>query len=479
MTTELATETEATPRRRRTFGLVLRALQVRLRFIVVLIVAFVVAGQWEVLRNHWEKLTRVLAGGRGHAPAVSAGTEYFCPMDPGVVSEWPGKCGICNMALVRRQVGDAAPLPSGALARMQFTPYRVQLAGIRTTPVAYEPLAREVSLVGVVTDGTPPAIEAELYERDRQYVFEGQTAELVPIGAMGQPPLVGKVLALIAGRRRAVIEVDDTGQALAPGMAVEARIRRPVAELEPFRSLPSDPPRIRKGELRALYLCPEHPEVVADARGRCPVDHKNDLERQALLDNQRVAWWCPMHPKVTADRAGAQCSACGGMALVPRVVTYRPRGQVLVVPESAVVDTGTRTVVFVERMPGMYDGVEVGLGPRCGDLYPVAKGLEPGQRVATAGAFLIDAETRLNPSLAASYFGSGRTSRSDEAKSEPASVLSGLSVEDQALAAKQKVCPVTGKPLGSMGTPVRVVVAGKTVLVCCEGCEERLRKKVP
>jgi YHS domain-containing protein len=184
-----------------------------------------------------------------------------------------------------------------------------------------------------------------------------------------------------------------------------------------------------------------------------------------MLANQRVGWWCPMHPGVVADRPGGHCRECGGMALVPRVVTYRPAGQVLSVPESAVVDTGTRAVVFVERMPGMFDGVEVVLGPRCGESYPVIKGLEPGQRVATAGAFLIDAETRLNPSVAAAYFGSGRGSRTEEAVERPAPRET-----------TQTVCPVTGKPLGSMGAPVRVVVAGRTVLICCEGCEEKLRK---
>ena len=93
------------------------------------------------------------------------------------------------------------------------------------------------------------------------------------------------------------------------------------------------------------------------------------------------------------------------------MISYRPAGQVLAVPASAVVDAGLRKVVFVESMPGMFDGVEVVLGARCGDLYPVVRGLEAGQRVAIAGAFLLDAETRLNPSLAAGYFGAGRGER--------------------------------------------------------------------
>jgi Cu(I)/Ag(I) efflux system membrane fusion protein len=67
------------------------------------------------------------------------------------------------------------------------------------------------------------------------------------------------------------------------------------------------------------------------------------------------------------------------------------------VPEAAVVDTGTNTIVYVEVAPGMFEGRTVVIGPRTGDHYPVLRGLTPGERVVAAGAFLIDAETRLNP----------------------------------------------------------------------------------
>jgi multidrug efflux pump subunit AcrA (membrane-fusion protein) len=77
----------------------------------------------------------------------------------------------------------------------------------------------------------------------------------------------------------------------------------------------------------------------------------------------------------------------------------------LVVPDRAVIDTGDRKIVYVARGEGLFDGVEVKLGPRSGRYYPVIEGLLPGDRVAAAGAFLIDAETRLNPAASAAYFG--------------------------------------------------------------------------
>jgi len=74
-----------------------------------------------------------------------------------------------------------------------------------------------------------------------------------------------------------------------------------------------------------------------------------------------------------------------------------PSDAVLSVPESAVIDTGSRQVVYVETRPGLFEGREVTLGPRSGGDFPVLAGLFPGDRVAAAGAFLIDAESRLNP----------------------------------------------------------------------------------
>lgn len=447
--------------------LAVRTLQVRLRFIVILAAAFVVAGQWDTLRNYWDHWTGELVKGGASSRSVPPNIEYFCPMDPVVVSMKPGKCDICNMALVRRKIGEMAPLPSGVLARMQLSPYRVQLAGIQTAPADYRPTAHEVTLTGVVRDDG--LVECRVSEHDRPFIVVGQAADITLDDGERQPGAKGKVTGLDTdphgARTIAMIRLEESGRAFPPGTRVFATVRRPVAELEPFRSLPSDPPPLVKGDLLAVYVCPQHPEVLATDRGRCPVDRNDELQRLALLDNQRVGWWCPMHPNVTAKYAGTSCEACGGMKLVPRVVTYRPPGKVLTVPESAVVDTGMTTIVFVEQMPGTFDSVEIHVGPRCGDIYPVAKGLEPGQRVAIRGAFLLDAETRLNPSLAASYFGASRTGRNESADPSGDKVIT-----------PQGVCPVTGKALGSMGPPVSVTINGQTVRLCCEGCEERLKK---
>lgn len=69
----------------------------------------------------------------------------------------------------------------------------------------------------------------------------------------------------------------------------------------------------------------------------------------------------------------------------------------------------------------------------------------------------------------------GETSESDEEQAEINEALAKLSLEDRALAEKQKVCPVTDEPLGSMGTPIKVTVDGREAFVCCEGCVDELK----
>lgn len=51
--------------------------------------------------------------------------------------------------------------------------------------------------------------------------------------------------------------------------------------------------------------------------------------------------------------------------------------------------------------------------------------------------------------------------------------LAGLSEADRAAVLTQKVCPVSGEPLGSMGTPIKVSANGREVFLCCEGCKEK------
>jgi len=111
-------------------------------------------------------------------------------------------------------------------------------------------------------------------------------------------------------------------------------------------------------------------------------------------------WISPMHPEIVKDGPG-QCDVCG-MDLVPaEELGYVDNAEVaapLIVPASAVLRTGKRAVVYIEKPDTerpTYEGREIVLGPRAGDYFLVASGLGEGERVVTNGAFKIDSALQI------------------------------------------------------------------------------------
>lgn len=78
----------------------------------------------------------------------------------------------------------------------------------------------------------------------------------------------------------------------------------------------------------------------------------------------------------------------------------------LVVPNSAVIDNGTRRVVLVDKGEGRFEPRDVKLGARGDEYTAVADGVKEGERVVTAAAFLLDSEANLKAALGALTGGS-------------------------------------------------------------------------
>jgi multidrug efflux pump subunit AcrA (membrane-fusion protein) len=72
----------------------------------------------------------------------------------------------------------------------------------------------------------------------------------------------------------------------------------------------------------------------------------------------------------------------------------------LTVPADAVIDSGLRQTVFVDHGDGYFEPRRVETGWRFGDRVQILRGLMTGERVVTAGNFLIDSESRLKAAAA-------------------------------------------------------------------------------
>lgn len=134
---------------------------------------------------------------------------------------------------------------------------------------------------------------------------------------------------------------------------------------------------------------------------RASVRSTTAVDGRVLDPSLAGKWISPMHPEIVKDAPG-QCDICG-MDLIPAeefgfVAEILDRDEPLLVPASAVLQTGPRAIVYV-RLPDReiptFEGREIVLGSRLGDRFIVSSGLAEGEIVVTQGAFKLDSELQI------------------------------------------------------------------------------------
>ncbi|MBF0546745.1 MAG: efflux RND transporter periplasmic adaptor subunit [Candidatus Riflebacteria bacterium] len=523
-------------------------IEVRLRFVGLLVITGLIVGCWDTIANYWERFFRSSAT---PGNIVQELTEFFCPMHPNIIRSQNGNCPICGMPLSKRAKGVLAPLPPNITGRVTISPYQVSLAGIKTAAVSYQPLVREIESLGeVVFDErklarvsarypgriekllvnfvgagvqageplaqiysppiittfeelltnskqgsalggvseaikkkllylgiTPDQIETVLkkggadnltltspmngvvvkksviegqyveegmnlfdlanlnvvwlvcrvFEDDMPYIRIGQSARFETPAYPGAS-FTGTVAFLdptFEKESRTVnvrIDLNNTAMKLKPGMFGTTIIQAVFSDFDEFRGI-VQPVSSNKPD---IYTCVMHPEIEQSEPGKCPKClMKLTLKEKPVEANENLVYSCPMHPEVKSGKAG-KCPICKpymDMDLEPHRLETSARG-VLAVPETAVIDTGTRKIVYVEQAEGIYEGRLVSLGPRADVYYPVFSGLKAGEKIVAHGSFLIDAETRLNPAAGAAFIGNTDLKPTTIENLSPASVQS-------------------------------------------------------
>ena len=211
-------------------------------------------------------------------------------------------------------------------------------------------------------------VRLDAYESDLAWLRYGQqvafTTDSLPGRTFGgMISFIDPVLTEATRTVRVRVTAANADGALKPGMFVRAVVRSRIAAGG----------RLVAPELAGKWISPMHPEVIKDAPGKCDV--------------------CGM-PLVRAEALG----------YVPADPNDTPAP--LVVPVSAVLRTGKRAIVYVEKPGGerpTYEMREIRLGARAGEHYLVASGLEDGERVVARGNFRIDSERQIRglPSMMA------------------------------------------------------------------------------
>ena len=147
-------------------------------------------------------------------------------------------------------------------------------------------------------------------------------------------------------------------------------------------------PQIRQGQ---------EVEITAESLpNRTLHGHVDFIEPAANPQTRTV----PVHVHV----ANPEMRLLPGM-FVSATFVSRAAEQSIVVPRSAVLDTGTRKIVYLARPNGVFEAREVEVGAPTEDLFPVLHGLAMGDTVVLNGNFLIDSQAHLSSGVSGLYGG--------------------------------------------------------------------------
>ena len=275
----------------------------------------------------------------------------------------------------------------------------------------------------------------DIYEYDLPWIRYGQEVEVLAESYPGEvfhgnvvfiDPFLNETTRAVKVR----INMDNREGKLKPGMYVNARLKARLGS----KGVVID------AKIMGKYMCPMHPDVVSDQEGDCPecgmklelIGGRTGVFAPGLIQSH---YDCPMQCEGSASDEPGNCPRCkmvlienkdgkvqgqdkvyvcsehievqtglpGSCPSCQKSLKESSEGEagVLAVPHSAVLVTGKRNIVYVEKEEGNYVLREVVLGPKADEYYPVIEGLNAGEKVVTEGNFLIDSQMQLlgKPSL--------------------------------------------------------------------------------
>jgi Cu(I)/Ag(I) efflux system membrane fusion protein len=368
-------------------------------------------------------------GQQGQTIKDSKATIWTCSMHPQIRMTEPGKCPICGMDLIPL-IQNAAPVDSEAI---QLSKEAIQLANVLTSAVTRQAPVKEIRLYGKVQADErllqsqvahiPGRIEKLLVNFNGESVAKGQTLALIysPELVTAQQELIEAVktkqsqpdiyeaakeklrqwklteeqISMIesSGIVKNIIETVSSTNGIVTAIRVkngdhvtEGTILYDVADLSKlwvmFDAYEGDLEFLNKGNklaftLQALpgmnftglitFIDPVIDPVTRVAKVRVEVNNETGKLKPEMF---------------ATGIASANLSA------------YRNN---VVIPRSAVLWTGKRSIVYV-KLPGIepvFKLRDIELGPMLGDSYVVINGLLEGEEIVTQGAFSIDAAAQL------------------------------------------------------------------------------------
>jgi len=389
---------------------------------LVLLLAALIGAYWAG-RSSVAGTSEQRASQRG--PQVS--TIYTCSMHPQVRVAGPGLCPFCRMPLV--PATSVSP-GTGEGPTVTLSPRDVAMARVETVPIERRRLDHEVRSVGRVEyNETSLATITARVDGYAERLFVNFTGVEVRAGdhlvEIYSPELVVAqqelMVATEAGRSGALVQ--STAEkirrlGLTAGQVEDLIEHRRVTErltlLSPIAGTVIERNVTTQGAFKAgdvLYRIANldtlwaYVEVYESQLPLLRYGQRVSLTAEAVSGRTfegLVTFVTPLvDEKSRTVRAPVHIDNTDHVlkpGMFVNVELERARAGGIVVPDSAVIDTGTRQLVFVEKAPGHFEPREVKVGLRAEGKAVLAAGVEAGERVAAAANFLLDSESRLRGS---------------------------------------------------------------------------------
>ncbi len=378
--------------------------------------------------------------------AAPAKAQWQCPMHPSIVQDHPGDCPICGMKLVEvegERVEAGAPSPEG-LSPVTIDAARQQLIGLKIAHaetgqvggswrtsgrvaidetrvhhvnVKFSGFMEHVhgDFVGrPVRKGEPlfSIYSPELLAAQQEYLLALETRKR--LAAAGGMTADGDVLVAAARRK---LELWDVPRSELDRIERTGEASRTTTFYSPATGVITKKDvvpgmRVNAGDMPFEIVDLSRVWVLADAYEtdlrHVKVGMTAALTFKAFQDQAfegRVAFIDPLlDPKTRTAKVRIEVPNPRGVLkpeMFGEVVLRGKSREGIRIPADAVIQSGTKAVVFVALPDGKFQPREVALGAGDAEWVEVVSGLEQGDGVVTRANFLVDSESRLRASLAA------------------------------------------------------------------------------
>jgi membrane fusion protein, copper/silver efflux system len=387
--------------------------------------------------------------GHGEEGKATQGKQlYTCSMHPFIIKDKPGTCPICAMELIKKIEGAAdgvAQTPeqkqqADMVGQVSLSPTQRVMANVATIESKQQTLNKEINAVGIVqfdqsrqakvtawisgridklhvsTVGSFVSKDkpvAEVYSPDllatqQEYLLAVKSRDQLkksPIPSIAQN---GEGLVASAKQRLMLFGVKDS-QIIELEKAGKPNIRLPIytpLSGVVIEKLVQQGQYVNTGEV--LFNIADLSRVWVDieifdnevpyVRVGQQVEIRSAIEH-GMKFTGKISYVYPFHdPKTHTVKARVEMPNPRQMLKPDMFVNATikvPLARGIVVPVTAVMDSGKRQVVWVETTPGVFEPRDVQVGERTDDLVQIISGLKTGEKVAVSGAYLIDSESQL------------------------------------------------------------------------------------